>query len=397
MNDLLYLVHRIPYPPNKGDKIRSYHILRHLSERFRVHLGTFIDDDNDWQYVAQLNSLCASSHILPLRPGYAKLTSLYGLLSGEPLSVRYSRNRSMQGWVNQAICNHAIRKVLVYSSAMAQYVPADMEGLKLIDFVDVDSDKWRQYASGKHWPLSWIYQREGRTLLQYDRNVAKNFQQSFFVSEAESALFKNLAPESHDRIHFFNNGVDTEYFSPDREYRNPYRIDGPVLVFTGVMDYWANVDAVTWFARSVFPLIRTAVPNARFYIVGSRPTNPVKALEKIAGVSVTGRVDDIRPYLFHAALSVAPLRIARGIQNKVLEAMAMNKPILATSPAMEGIPLSDPVEITVSDDPQCLADQAVRILKESSDRSNRRTNTEFVLMNYSWSSNLKKLDTFLRS
>lgn len=395
MKDLLFLVHRIPFPPNKGDKIRSYRLLCYLAERFRVHLGTFIDEKSDWRYVDRVNRLCASSHILSLRPDYAKLASLLGLVSGQPLSVHYYRNRSMRCWVREAIDQYAIRNVLVFSSAMAQFVPASMDGLRLIDFVDVDSDKWRQYAGGKPWPLSWIYAREARYLLHHDRTIAKNFDQCFFVSQAEAAVFKNLAPESYDKTHYFNNGVDTDYFSPQREYEKPYGEDDPVLVFTGAMDYWANVDAVVWFVHVVFPEIRKMVPNTRFYIVGSNPAQAVKALEKIGGVVVGGRVDDVRPYLHHASIAVASLRIARGIQNKVLEAMAMNKPVLATPAAMEGIPLCDGVEVCVSDDPLCLAQQAVRILKNSGNKGIGRSNRDFVLMNYNWSDNLKTLDSFL--
>ncbi|MCI0653774.1 MAG: TIGR03087 family PEP-CTERM/XrtA system glycosyltransferase [Methylococcaceae bacterium] len=397
MKDLLFLVHRIPYPPNKGDKIRSYHLFRHLAERFRVHLGTFVDDHNDSQYIDPVKSLCASSHIVPFRPGLAKLTSLTALISGEPLTLRYYPNRSMRRWVKDVIAKHAIRKVLVYSSVMAQFVPASIQALKLIDFVDVDSDKWRQFASRKNWPLSWIYQREGGCLLRYDRRIAENFDQCFFVSKAEAAFFENLAPESRERIHFFNNGVDADYFSPDREYPNPYGNDDPTLVFTGAMDYWANIDAVNWFSQKVFPEIRQGVPDARFYIVGSKPANQVKMLEKIAGHRVTGRVDDIRPYLHHATVAVTPLRIARGIQNKVLEAMAMNKPILATPAAMDGIPPGDGLEISVSEDPRFLAEQAIRLLKKIGDQRNCRANREFVLIHYNWSDNLKKLDTFLLS
>jgi sugar transferase (PEP-CTERM/EpsH1 system associated) len=396
LKDLLFLAHRIPYPPNKGDKIRSLHLLRHLSGRFRVHLGAFIDDDEDWQYVDDVNALCASSCILPLRPAVAKLRSLFGLVSAEPLSVRYYRSRAMRDWVTKVMRESRIRNVVVFSSAMAQFVPASIEGLKVMDFVDADSEKWRQYASTRHWPFNWIYARESRYLLRYDRAIAAQFDRSFFVSEAEAALFKNLAPESRGKIDCLGNGVDTEYFSPDREYPDPYGNEGPVLVFTGAMDYWPNVDAVSFFTARVFPLIRAKILNARFYIVGSRPATAVKALQKTAGVVVTGRVNDIRPFLHHAALSVAPLRIARGVQNKVLEALAMNKPVLATPPAMEGILRSAEADILVAENPEDLAGQAVQVLHRG-DNKNARANRELILRNYSWSRNLQKLDTILRA
>lgn len=397
MKDLLFIVHRIPFPPNKGDKIRSYHILKHLREKFRVHLGAFVDDENDWQYVDQVSDLCTSSRILPLQPGLAKLRSLSGLVSRAPLSIPYYRSRSMQRWVNETIDQFGIRNILVFSSAMAQFVPCAFDGVKLIDFVDADSDKWRQYASGKSWPASWIYAREARCLLRHDRAIAEKFDKSFFVSEAEASLFKDLAPESRERILYFNNGVDTEYFSPSREYPNPYPDRSKRLVFTGAMDYWANVDAVIWFTHNVLPLIQKVKPDVQFYIVGSKPTTEVHALRKAAGVVVTGRVEDIRPYLQHAGVCVASLRIARGIQNKVLEAMAMNKPILATPAAIEGIPVTEELDTFVSDSPQILAEQAVRLLDGAFNKRDHPANREFVLMNYSWANNLKNLDTCLYS
>jgi sugar transferase (PEP-CTERM/EpsH1 system associated) len=185
--------------------------------------------------------------------------------------------------------------------------------------------------------MSWLYRRESRSLLGYERQVAHEFDASLFVSQAEADLFKQLAPESAAKASFFNNGVDAGYFSPAHEYSNPYPSDEAAIVFTGAMDYWPNIDAVQWFAREILPAVLASNPDARFYIVGSRPATQVQALATLAGVHVTGAVPDIRPYLAHARLAVAPLRIARGVQNKVLEAMAMAKPVVASIQALEGI------------------------------------------------------------
>lgn len=337
MEHLLYLVHRIPYPPNKGDKIRSYHLLKYLSTRYHVHLGAFIDDPADWQYVDTVNALCASSYFAALNPRTARIRSLAGLMSGRPLSLDYYRDQGFGTWVKATLSQHPMERILVFSSAMAQYAMQAGKARRVIDFVDIDSDKWRQYAKNKAWPMNWVYDRESRELLRYEREVAAAFHASLFVSPAEAELFRKLAPEVAGKVGHFCNGVDTDYFSPDRPYSNPYDGNTRAVVFTGAMDYWPNVDAVEWFAREMLPSIRHAHPEVVFYIVGARPTPQVEALAQLTGVKVTGAVPDIRPYVAHAHVAVAPLRIARGIQNKVLEAMAMAKSIVVSPEALEGI------------------------------------------------------------
>src|SRR5450830_1901821 len=185
--------------------------------------------------------------------------------------------------------------------------------------------------------MSWLYRREGRRLLQYEQQVAAAADVSLFVSRAEAELFRQLAPAAAHKTGFLNNGVDIDYFSPAHRFDNPYPADSQIMVFTGAMDYWPNIDAVQWFAHEVLPAVRQRHPQALFYIVGSRPSAQVLALAALPGVQVTGTVPDIRPYLAHASFAVAPLRIARGIQNKVLEAMAMRMPVLVSAQALEGI------------------------------------------------------------
>lgn len=335
--NLLFLSHRIPYPPNKGDKIRSFHLLQYLSRRYTVHLGTFIDDPDDWKYAEDVRRMCGQCCLLALHPKSARLLSLSGLVSGQALTLPYYRNRALQIWVDKVMTDLAVEKVVVFSSAMAQYVEKFGHAMRIMDFVDVDSDKWTQYAKSRSWPLNLIYRREGKLLEAYEREIASEFDASFFVSTSEADLFRALASESSSRIHAYCNGVDSDYFSPDRHYPNPYAPGEQAIVFTGAMDYWPNIDAVTWFAREVLPMVFREKPDANFYIVGSNPATAVTQLGSLPGITVTGRVDDVRPYLAHARLAVAPLRIARGIQNKVLEAMSMAKPVVASPQALEGI------------------------------------------------------------
>lgn len=351
MKELLFLSHRIPYPPDKGDKIRSYHLLKRLAERYRVHLGTFVDDPADRVYQSTLEALCEQTCFVRLDPRRARLKSARGVLTGEPLTFTYYRNRRLTHWVRRLLAERDIHAVVAFSSSMGPYVRGLRDIRRVLDFVDVDSDKWRQYAREARPPLSWIYRREFKRLLAAEIKLARDFDASVFVSESEADLFRRLAPRSRARVVSLPNGVDAAYFDPDRDYADPYDGGGEhALVFTGAMDYRANVDAAVWFADQVLPRIQARVPDAAFWIVGSRPTPEVRALVKRSGVQVTGRVPDVRPFMRHAGLVVAPLRIARGLQNKVLEALAMDRPVLATPQAWEGIEgLPDACGMTAAD------------------------------------------------
>lgn len=401
MEDLLFLAHRIPYPPNKGDKIRSYHFLKYLASRYNIYLGTFIDDPKDWQYTDKVDALCVETHYQGLNPLQAKIRSLQGFLNGEALSLPYYKNNPMQDWVDKSIKIHSIKKVLIFSSVMAQFIvprhqPANNRDIDMIvDFVDVDSDKWRQYAAKKQGLARWVYQRESKYLFDYEYKIAEQAKTSFFVSEQEAALFKSLAPALSEKIGHINNGVDIDYFSPEQIYVSPYRDDEEVLVFTGAMDYWANVDAVVWFATEIFLKLTHKYPDVKFYIVGSRPTKDVEALAKNKNIVVTGAVDDVRPYVAHAKLAVAPLRIARGIQNKVLEAMSMGKHVVATSAAMEGIPYDQSLQVSVSDQADIMVKQINELLKNNPTKIASISNRDFVKEKFSWEQNVNLLSALL--
>ena len=412
---LLLLVHRIPSPPNKGDKIRSYHLLRHLAARHEVCLGAFVDDPQDWQYEADVARLCKRVKLVGLDPRKRKLASLAGLLTGDALSVPYYRSAEMQRWVDNTVAAEGIEQAVVFSSTMAQFVSGPKHaGLRRIaDLCDVDSDKWRQYAEGKRPPMSWVYAREARALLAYERQVAREFDATLFVTQAEADLFKRLAPESAAKVGHFDNGVDTEYFDPDQAFECPYAqgdsagdraaatgagptaaVAGPtapIAVFTGAMDYWANADAVKWFADEVWPRIRAAAPTARFFIVGSKPGPEVKALAARPGIHVTGRVPDVRPYLAHAGVAVAPLRIARGTQNKVLEALAMARPVVCTPAAAAGLSVPAGEAFRIEEDPASYADAVLALFGHGANRQGR----EQVIRGYSWDANLAAVDALL--
>jgi len=337
MAKILYLVHRMPYPPNKGDKVRSYHLLRHLAAQHQVYLGTFVDDPEDMAHVDTLRQWCADVKVVPLHPRRARLASLVGLLGSDALTLHYYRDAGLHRWVDETVAREGITTAVVFSSSMAQYAEGRPGLRMLVDFVDVDSAKWSEYAHRQSWQLSWLYRREGRTLLDYERRIARLAARSFFVTEQESDLFRARAPECAKAVEALYNGVDADYFSPDPERASPFSTGDVPLVFTGAMDYWPNVDAVAWFVGEMLPELRRRHPAVSFHIVGRSPSAAVRALAG-DGVHVTGTVPDVRPYLQHAAVVVAPLRLARGIQNKVLEAMAMARPVVAAQPCVDAVP-----------------------------------------------------------
>lgn len=395
MANILYLVHRLPYPPNKGDKVRSFHLLKHLAAQHRVFLGTFVDDPDDLQHIDTVRSYCASLHVAKLNPRFAKLRSLNGLLSGEPLTLRYYRDVGLRNWVDQICLSEKIDAAVVFCSAMAQYVEHLPRLRRVIDFVDVDSAKWTQYAPDHRWPMSWLYRREGKTLLNYERQVAASADQSFFVTEAETALFGKLAPECAVRVDAVCNGVDADYFSPLTTHTNPYAANQIPVVFTGAMDYHPNIDAVRWFASDVLPQLRATRPDVHFYIVGRSPSAEVLALAG-ESITVTGTVPDVRPYLQHAAVVVAPLRIARGIQNKILEAMAMGKAVVASTECAGAIDAVIGEELLQASTPEDYI-AAVEELLLTPERAKNigHLARERVLAHYSWEAHLRGIDRYL--
>ncbi|HET7306560.1 MAG TPA: TIGR03087 family PEP-CTERM/XrtA system glycosyltransferase [Gammaproteobacteria bacterium] len=396
MNDIVFITHRIPFPPDKGDKIRSYHMLRHLATRYRVHLGTFIDDPRDRVYLDDLQPLCASICAVNLNPKVARLRSLVGLLTGEPLTLRYYRNRQLRHWIRGLLKAQPVAAVIAFSSSTGQYVPAHaMCGRRIMDFVDVDSAKWQQYARSARWPASLVYAREAHKLAEVERHIAQTFDAAIFVSSDEAAFFRRAVAGSDSRVYGLSNGVDTDIFDPAQVMDNPYSERGPVIVFTGMMDYRANAEGVGWFAREIFPHIRRRQPEATFYIVGARPTRSVRALADEPGVRVTGRVTDVKPFVRHAHVAVAPLKVARGIQNKVLEALAMGTPVIGTPQAFEGIAEFPGRTAMTAASPEAFAAAVVDTIGARDPAHPDATLRRFVQAHYDWDANLGLLDRLI--
>lgn len=396
---VLFLCQRIPYPPNKGCKIRAFHMLRHLSRRYRVHLGSFVDDPVDWDHARTLREQVAGLHLSRLDKRDATLRSSKGLVRHQALSLPYYDCASMRAWVDNVLTEVRPQAVFCFSSAMAQYVLDHPRRPRrfVMDFVDVDSDKWRQYAETRKPPMRWVYAREAERLLAWERRVAEAADASLFVSEPEAELFRSLAPESARHVHAIPNGVDFAFFDPDLPHKRPFaETQAPAIVFTGAMDYWPNVEAATWFAETVLPRVREFHPTATFFVVGSNPAPEVQALAARDGVVVTGRVPDVRPYLAHADAVVAPIGIARGIQNKVLEGMAMGTVVVPTPQALEGIPAMPGRDVLLADrEPERYARAVMRALEKGRDGPMAEAARRFVVEHFSWDAKLSALDPLI--
>ncbi len=392
---ILYLCHRIPYPPNKGDKIRSFNLLKELAKTYDVYLGCFIDDPYDRQYRDKLAEFCVEYCAPELPKLWSKIKGLSAFVRGLPITLPYYANNELGNWVEHIIAKQQIDTVLVFSSSMAQYVdaPRYQEMCRVIDFVDVDSDKWRQYAEKQTGIMSWVFKREHRLLERFEQHYCQQFDHSLFVSPDEAAMFRTLMPKVlSNKVKPLLNGVDVVFFDPSNKLGEPeIALNDDFIVFTGAMDYWANVDAVVWFCDEVWPIIQSQAPTLKFLIVGGNPDPKVRELANRPNVVVTGRVHDVRPYIQQSKVVVAPLRIARGIQNKVLEAMSMDKPIVASAMAMEGInaPTSDCLAQT--DEATPFADAVLTMFRQAPTVDSR----QWVIDHFTWQATLAPLPKLL--
>lgn len=394
MRELLFLCHRIPYPPDKGDKIRALHVLEHLAASFAVHLGCLADDPADLAYLPELRARTASLACFPLARRRARLRSVAWLGEGRPLSLGYFHDRRLAAWVGETLARRPIEQLFVFCSAMAPYVMQVPRLPRILDMVDMDSQKFAAYAERARLPMRFVFSREARTLFAFERRCVRHFDRTLFVSPAEEQRFLALAPECAGRTEWVENGVDLEHFSSHHNLASPFAGPEPAIVFTGTMDYRPNIEAVQWFADAVLPRLAMRSPPPCFHIVGAHPAAAVQALAARPGVRVTGRVPDTRPYLAHAALVVAPLHIGRGIQNKVLEAMAMGRPVLATPAALEGIRARPGQDVLVAETKDDMARLAAAVLDgryPDLGGAARRA----VERGYNWSRALARLDALI--
>ncbi|MGQ3102135.1 MAG: TIGR03087 family PEP-CTERM/XrtA system glycosyltransferase [Sphingopyxis solisilvae] len=349
--EILFLVHRAPWPPDRGDRIRSWHMFEALAKLAPVHVAALADNADDTAIARDKMVPLCKSLAIEVRNVSRPAALAQAVLHGEPVSNRLFKNAALARHVDALVRGGSITHIVGFSGQMAQYLPADFGGPVLMDFVDVDSAKFATYAEqDKRQPLHWVHAREARVLGAYEAAVARRVDTSLFVSEAEAAMFRHRSGLRSDKVRAVENGIDTARFDPALTFDAVDGGEGPLAVFTGQMDYRPNIDAVRWFAAHILPLIRQQHPAARFAIVGRAPTDEVRALAKLPGVIVTGEVPDVRPWLAAADAVVAPLLLARGVQNKLLEAMAMARPVVASAAAATGIDARPGEHLLVADD-----------------------------------------------
>jgi sugar transferase (PEP-CTERM/EpsH1 system associated) len=363
MGETLFIAHRIPFPPDRGDKIRSHHLLKALAALGPVHVATLGETDGDFA-AEPLLAKVAASHCLARRPASLGRAGLRALVSGKAVSMTAFDSPDLRAWIARTLATRPIETIFVFSGQMWQYVPASWRGRLVVDLCDVDSAKFEAYASERRGPRGWIDAREGRLLAAEEARLAERADATLLITEAEAALFRSRIGASRANIVAVGNGIDTALFDPQAVAPHPALQDecGPHIVFTGQMDYPPNIAAAQRTATALMPAIREQHPAAQLHIVGRAPTAEVRAFDGVNGTRVWGEVPDVRPFLAAADLVVAPLAIARGVQNKVLEAMAMARPVLLTPEAATGIDAVDGRDYAIAENDTGLIEHACALL-----------------------------------
>jgi sugar transferase (PEP-CTERM/EpsH1 system associated) len=387
---ILFLCHRFPYPPDHGARIRAFYFIRHLSQRNSVTVATLVHTEEELNQGQGLKEYCFNviAEVLPAPVRWRQV--LAEVCSSLPSSVAYFRSFSLQRRVDELLKHGHFDVIIVCCAFMAQYVLKWQNGYRILDYCDIDSAKWADYSRYTAIPLSWGYALEAAKLRRYERRIAVHFHHCTVIAQGELEEFQRFGVSVPCTI--VPNGVDTDYFS----YDSQDRIGAADIVFLGRMGYFPNIDGIKYFVRDVFPLVRQKLPKVQLRIVGSNPGRSVRELVRIPNVSVTGYVPDVRSYLKNAVVSIAPLRIARGTQNKILEAMAMGIPIVATSQAAKGAQVVAGKHLLVADHPKDFADQIIKVIENATLQKSlseaARLQIEQV---HTWSRSMEILDTIL--
>ncbi|MFQ5590850.1 MAG: TIGR03087 family PEP-CTERM/XrtA system glycosyltransferase [Phycisphaerae bacterium] len=409
--DILYLAHRIPFPPDKGDKLRSFRQLEHLAKHYRVWCACFVDKAADEKYVDLLSAYCHQVVAIRLQRAPAALHGLGGLLRGRSITESFYSHRRMTLALNRWAKAARFDVVVAFSSSMARYALHVPTNRRVLDLCDLDSRKWLDYAAASRFPLRGIYAAEGARLAVREHDWLNAFDTTILITEAEAALLGNVVPAG--RIQIVGNGVSLPDLTaakqndgksheavpyPDNGIRrlnafNDVALAGPVVGFVGTMDYRPNVDAACWFVENCWAGIRAACPECTFRIVGRAPTRRVQRLGRVPGVEVVGEVTNMPVEVQRFMVSVAPMRIARGLQNKVLEAMAAAKPVVLSKRACEGIYGSHNQEYVVANTPEETTAAVVRLLKNARERERiGRAARRYVAAHHCWEWELQKFE-----
>ena len=397
MANVLFLAHRLPFPPDRGDRIRAHHLLKALARLAPVHVGCFVDSEADRAAEPELAAL-AASHCVITRTKPLALAGAEALLCGRPVSLTAFHSPRLEQWVRHVIATRPIAAVVVFSGQMGQFVPDDFRGRVVIDLCDVDSAKFQTYADNGDRP--WLNRREARLLARVEEALGHRADATVLISEAEAALYRSrLQSPVGVRVEVIGNGVDAAFFDPQAVLPHPAIAarPGPHFVFTGQMDYRPNEQAALWAITSLLPAIRAVHPAAELHVVGRNPGPAFQDRGHDPGVTVWGEVPDVRPFLAAATCVLAPLMLARGVQNKVLEAMAMARPVLLTPQAATGISAQDVRHWLVAPtDGDIMAARALALLADpaAQERLGQEAR-EFVLAAHAWPAVLAPLQALV--
>ena len=331
---VLYITHRVPWPPDRGDRIRTWNVLKYLSTRAQVDLVCLADEPVSEATMIELKRVTRRLAIIPLAGKMRYVRGAMSLLSGHTVTEGLFDSAELKNLLCEWDRQEKYSALMASSSGIARYLLPpffNQAAVRWVDLIDVDSQKWLDYSAAARFPMSMVYRLEGQRLRQVECQLAQTCDKLLVVSEAERELFRSFCHTS--RIAAIGNGVDSHYFAPSLRTT----VDAHACVFVGVMNYKPNADAAIWFAEQVFPRVRERYPAAAFRIVGKSPTADVQALANNPGIEVTGSVPDVRPFLHRSTCAVVPLQIARGVQNKVLEAMACGRPVICSPAPLKGL------------------------------------------------------------
>jgi sugar transferase (PEP-CTERM/EpsH1 system associated) len=376
--DSLFLCHRIPYPPDKGDKIRSYHLLATLSRRGAVDLVAHVDDPRDLRHRQLLADLCHHVGILPLNPWVGRTRALLALAGGGPLSTAHLTRPAGRRLVAGLLRERRYDVVVGFSSQVGAYLEGLVHPPLVMDLVDVDSEKWAALGAARPGARGAIHRIEARRLRRAEAALGDRAFRVVLSTERELALYRSRVGRG-TALAIPNGVVQPPRVTPQAERREP------LLVFVGAMDYLPNVEAAERAALEILPRVRAAVPAARLAVVGRNPLPRVRALAREPGVEVTGEVADLRPWLERAQVAVVPLRVARGVQNKVLEALAHGIPVVGSTGVQASLHPDARVAVIGTDDDATAAAAIVAWLRDPERReAAAAAGREFVAAHHDW-------------
>jgi sugar transferase (PEP-CTERM/EpsH1 system associated) len=388
---VLYLCHRFPYPPKRGGKIRPFNMIRHLTSQ--GHEVTVCSLSRSAAETAEAEGIaphCHAFHIGQVTEPVQMLRMVLRLPLVTPSSMGYFYSAELAAKVRELLATQVFDLIFVHCSSVAQYVEHVTHIPKILDFGDMDSQKWLEYAQRKPFPLSLGYRLEGTKMLWAEKRLARRFDLCTATTRAEWETLQGYGTGA--ATDWFPNGVDAAFFDPvDAGY------DADTISFIGRMDYYPNQECMARFCAEVWPQLKAQRPAMKLLVVGADPSAEMRRLGELPGVTVTGSVPDVRPYIRSSALMVAPLSIARGTQNKILEAMAMGVPVVTSSVAAGGVDAVAESHLLVADSATEITRAILRIAENPVERRRLAVaGRQRVLSHHAWPRSMQRLDGIIQ-